>query len=244
MEFSDALALVHPFLAVALVFPAIGITAQMAWQTRQRRLELSKVDDKGKRKSKIPATVGREHVAIGRWLTGLVTGVTLVALVYVLVFKTKIWTQPVGTATFIVLMFVATLASIAMLYRTRPNQPQWRAGWTTLASAGLIILGCQDGVFRRTNEWYMSHYYFGITVSILMLASLAMLPEIYRDKTQRWRKAHIALNCLAVLLFVGQGFTGARDLLEIPLGWQRSHLSQCNWATRTCPERPTNDVSP
>ncbi len=234
MELSDVLALIHPFLAVAIVFPAIGITVQMAWQTRQRRLQLASG------KSKIPPTVGREHVQIGRWLTGLVTGVTLVALAYVLLFKTKIWTQPVGTASFIVLMFVATIASIVMLYRARPEQPQWRGGFTALSSAGLIILGCQDGVFRRTSEWYLSHYYFGITVSILMLVSLAVLPEIYRDKTQRWRKLHVVLNCVALLLFLGQGFTGARDLLEIPLSWQGSHLSQCDWSDRVCPE-PVED---
>jgi len=233
---SDTLALIHPFLAVAIVFPAIGITAHMAWQTRQRRLHVA--EGSSNTKSKIPPTVGRDHVRVGRWLTGLVTGVTLVALAYALIYKMKIWTQSIGPASFVVLMFAATIAAIVMLYRAQPEQPQWRAIWTSFASMGLIVLGSQDGVFRRTNEWYVSHYYYGILVSVLMLVSLATLPEIYRDKTQRWRKLHAALNCLALLLFLGQGFTGTRDLLEIPLSWQRSHLSQCNWSAQTCPDRP------
>jgi hypothetical protein len=49
-----------------------------------------------------------------------------------------------------------------------------------------------------------------------MLFSLAIVNDIYRDKTNFWRNTHIVLNCLALLLFIGQGITGARDLLEIP----------------------------
>nr|WP_322744216.1 MULTISPECIES: hypothetical protein [unclassified Coleofasciculus] len=30
----------------------------------------------------------------------------------------------------------------------------WRGIFATLTGAGLVILGSQDGVFRRTNEWY------------------------------------------------------------------------------------------
>ena len=77
------------------------------------------------------------------------------------------------------------------------------------------MLGCQDGVFRRSDEWYISHYYYGIIASILMMISLAVVNEIYKDKSNIWRNAHIILNCFALLLFMGQGITGARDLLEI-----------------------------
>jgi len=94
---SDTLALIHPFLAVAIVFPTIGITAHMAWQTRQRRLQVAERNGK----SPISPIVGREHVRVGRWLTGLVTGVTLVALAYALLYNMKIWTQPIGSARFV-----------------------------------------------------------------------------------------------------------------------------------------------
>lgn len=57
----------------------------------------------------------------------------------------------------------------------------------------------------------------GSGVTILMVCALAMLPEIYRDRTNFWRNAHIILNCIALLFFIIQGLTGTRDLLEISL---------------------------
>jgi hypothetical protein len=41
-----------------------------------------------------------------------------------------------------------------------------------------------------------------------------------------WRRVHIALNIVALLFFIGQGFTGARDLLEIPVSWQKPYVDQ------------------
>ena len=75
MNTTDLLGLVHPAIAVALVFPTIGIVANFAWQTRQRRLQTAQGT-----KSKIPPLVGPEHVAMGRWLTGMVVGVTLIGI--------------------------------------------------------------------------------------------------------------------------------------------------------------------
>ena len=214
MTLKDWFLLIHPALAVIFVFPAIGIVANMAWQTRQRRLQLA-----NKIKSKIPATVGKEHVEIGRWLTGGVVGISLVALAYSIVFKSfikeKLFQNQPFTTVFIVLMFAATIASLVFLYRAK--QKNWRAIFATLTSIGLIVLGSQDGVFRRTNEWYVSHYYYGIIASILMVISLAIVQEIYKDKSLRWRNIHIILNCLALLLFIGQGLTGVRDIFEIGL---------------------------
>jgi len=50
-----------------------------------------------------------------------------------------------------------------------------------------------------------------------MIFSVAIVDNIYRDKSQKWRNIHIILNSLALLLFIGQGFTGSRDLFEIGL---------------------------
>jgi len=58
------------------------------------------------------------------------------------------------------------------------------------------------------------------------------LPEIYQSKA--WRRSHIALNTIALLLFVGMGVTGTRDLLEIPLSWQEPAVYQCDFANKTC----------
>ena len=230
----DFISLIHPALAVAFVFPLIGIVTNFAWQTRQRRLAVAEGN-----KSKIPPIVGREHVQIGRWLTGSVVGVTLVALAYSVIwgFGGFIDQQKQGNldsfqVAFIALMFVATIASLALLYRAKTKL--WRGIFATLSGMGLIILGSQDGVYRLGNEWYWSHYYLGITVSLLMIFSLAIVEDIYKDRANRWRYAHIILNCFALLLFFGQGLTGARDLLEIPLSWQKPAVYKCNFDRKVC----------
>jgi hypothetical protein len=69
-----------------------------------------------------------------------------------------------------------------------------------------------------------------------MVFSLAIVEDIYKDRSNRWRYVHIILNCLALLLFMGQGMTGTRDLLEIPLSWQKPYIYQCDFANKTCPK--------
>ena len=190
VEINDAILLLHPAIAVLFVLPLIGMVINLAWQTRQRRLQ-----NAGGGKSKIPPVV--------------------------------------GPVLFIVLLFAATIASLVFLYRA--EQRLWRGVFATLTGAGLIVLGCQDGVFRRTNEWYVCHYYIGINAAMLMIFSLAIVPDIYKDRSNRWRIAHTVLNCIALLLFVGQGMTGTRDLLEIPLGWQEPYVYKCDFNNKTCP---------
>jgi Protein of unknown function (DUF4079) len=57
MVSQDLILLLHPIAAVIFMFPFLGIVVNRALQVRQRRLE---------DKSKIPATVGQEHVQLGR----------------------------------------------------------------------------------------------------------------------------------------------------------------------------------
>ena len=213
----DIIGLIHPAIAIILVFPIIGIVSNYAWQTRQRRLEI-----KDSKKSKTPPIVGREHVKLGRWLTGSVVGVNLIGLAYSIVYKNFIInfrrdSLDMVQATLITLIFISTIASFVMLFRAGPKL--WRGIFATLSGMGLIILGAQEGVWRLSEEWYWSHYYYGMGVSLLMIFSLAIIEDIYKDRTNRWRNVHIILNCFALLLFIGQGITGARDLLEIaPIG--------------------------
>ncbi len=231
LKAEDIVALLHPLLAVVLVFPLIGMVANFAWQTRQRRLQTKKGN-----KSKIPPVVGREHVQIGRWLTSGVVGITLVALAYSVVFgsggfaeqKELNWVR----VAFVILLFVVTIAAMVLLYRARTKLG--RGIFATLAGMGLVILGCQNGVYRLGNEWYWSHYYIGITAALLMIFSVAIVEDIYKDRKNRWRYAHVALNCFALLLFIGQGITGTRDLLEIPLSWQKPAVYGCNFQKRSC----------
>jgi Protein of unknown function (DUF4079) len=212
MTFSDWLRVIHPLLAVVVIYPLLGVVMYFAWQTRQRRLQ-----SKAGGKSKISPQAGLEHVNIGRWLTGTAVGIALLGMLHPItktIIKKQTWATTPGQVIFIVLMFAATIGSLILLYRA--TSPGWRATFAALTSAGLIILGEQDGVYRRGNEWFFSHYYYGVTVAILMVVSLAILPEIYRNFN--WRRVHIALNMIALLLFLLQGLTGVRDLLEIPVG--------------------------
>ncbi|MBD2056246.1 DUF4079 domain-containing protein [Oculatella sp. FACHB-28] len=235
MGVKDFWALIHPAIAVFFVFPLIGMVVNFAWQTRQRRLQAKEGG-----KSKIPPVVGKEHLDLGRWLTGAVVGVTLIALAYSVVFGYSgfITQQREGTLEplqvgFIVLMFIATIASLIVLYRAR--EAHWRGIFATLTGAGLVILGWQDGVYRRTDEWYVSHFHYGIVAALLMIFSLAIVQDIYKDRSNRWRVVHTVLNCIALLLFVGQAMTGTRDLLEIPLSWQGPYIYSCDFENLTCP---------
>lgn len=130
------------------------MVVNFAWQTRQRRLQTA-----GEGKSKIPPVVGREHVNLGRWLTGGVVGIALIGLAYPIfehILDEQVGSKNPSQVIFIVLMFAATIASLVLLYRAK--QRHWRGIFATLTGMGLVVLGCQDGVFRRTNEWYWSHY--------------------------------------------------------------------------------------
>lgn len=236
LNLQDYFLLLHPAIAATVVFPLIGMVVKMAWQTRQRRLETVQGT-----KSKLPPSVGSEHVALGRWLTGAVIGVVLLALandIYGPILETQLWQKEGAKVGLISAFFVATISALILLYKAQARL--WRGVFATLTGMGLVILGAQDGVYRDDKHWYLSHYYYGIAASMLMIFALAILREIYQDRSNRWRTVHIVLNCVALVLFVGQGFTGSRSLLEIPLSWQKSYVYQCNFDNaspqyKTCP---------
>ncbi|MGG6293450.1 DUF4079 domain-containing protein [Leptolyngbya sp. AN02str] len=247
MSAVDLATILHPAIAVFYVFPLIGVVVYFAWQTRQRRLQ-----DK-ENKGKISPTVGPQHLQVGKWLSASVVGIALLGMAQPIVKKLLIepgnWDANAGRFVLIVLYFIVTIASLVLLYRAR-SLP-WRAVFATLTGMGLIIIGFQkfqagdgnlyDLVFRRDFEWQISHYYYGMVAAFLMIFSLAIVPDIYRDRSLTWRKVHIVLNCLALLFFIGQGVTGARDLLEIPLSWQKPAIEQLyinNCQTQPCEVRP------
>jgi drug/metabolite transporter (DMT)-like permease len=239
MNPTDYASLIHPAIAVAFVFPILGTVVNFAWQTRQRRLQMN-----GDAKSKIPPVVGKEHVKLGKWLTGAVVGVSLLGMAYPTfsqAIEEQTFTKKPGEMVFLVLMFAVTIASLVFLFKAQPRL--WRAIFAFLSSLGVLVIGFQDiilgreqaWIFRRDYEWQYSHFYYGIVVTILMIISLAIVQEIYKDRSNRWRYVHIILSCLALLLFIGQGMTGSRDLLEIPLSWQESTIYQCDFVKKTCP---------
>jgi hypothetical protein len=224
----DWLTIIHPLLAIAVVYPLIGIVGYFAWQTRQRRLQLAVG------KSKIAPTVGGSHVQVGFWLSAWVVAVGLLGLAHPII-KTIVakqrWQEDPLLVLGIALIFGGTIGAFVLLHRARSIA--WRLGFAALTGAGIVVLGLQDGIYRRTNEWFLSHYYYGLVAMILMVIALAILPEIYRDL--RLRRLHIALSSIALLLFLGQAVTGTRDLLEIPLSWQGPAISRCDFGQRRCP---------
>ena len=75
MAVSDWFLLLHPTIAIVIVFPLLGIVLQKALLTRTRRLAV-----KDGQKSKVPATTGPEHVQMGRFLSASVVLVALIGL--------------------------------------------------------------------------------------------------------------------------------------------------------------------
>ena len=232
MELQDTLALLHPAIAIIVVFPLIGIVLNRALLTRQRRLQVADGE-----KSKIPPVVGSEHVAIGNWLSGSVVGVALLGMAYPIFSKmlsNDTLTKEPFRVFFAIAIFLLSIASFTLLFKARVKL--WRGIFATFTGMGLIILGSQPEIYRRDNEWFISHYYYGITAALLMIFSVAIVQDIYQDKKNRWRTVHIILNSFALLLFIAQGMTGARDLLEIPLHWQEHYIYQCDSTNKTCPQ--------
>jgi hypothetical protein len=242
LDTADLLRLIHPIVAVTVVFPILGMVLRMAVLTRQRRLQVK--EEGGK--SKIPPGVGQEHVQLGRWLAAAVVGVELLGITRPLWKKISgepaLWSTDPTKFALILLMYGVAIGSLVALWRARPKL--WRGVFATLSGAAIVVLSTQEGIFRRddgkslfTGEWYLSHWYYGVAATLLMIFSLAIIQDIYQDRSQRWRTVHIVLNSIAVLLFISQGVTGTRDLLEIPLSWQEPHVYQCDFVNKKCPEK-------
>ena len=239
MVLSDWFMLIHPTIAVIVVFPLLGIVLYQAWLTRTRRLAL-----KDGQKSSILATSGTEHVRIGRLLSVAVVMVTLLGLanpIFSKLLANGAFYKTPFRSLFLGLTVGLTATSVVFLDRTATRI--WRGTFAILTGMGLGILGLQPEIYRRDFEWYVSHYYLGMMAAILMIFSLTIVQDIYRDRTQRWRNTHIILNSIATLLFFAQGFTGSRDLLEIPLSWQKPYIQQLD--KQSCQTKPcTIEVKP
>lgn len=224
----DWLWILHPFLAVVLIYPLIGMVIRLALQTRQRRLQ----------KTKLPPTVGRDHSDLGRWLSAAVVVLVLIALTVVIATKAPLAAFAGGASRAIqlLLVLIGTLVSLVALWFAKA--PGLRLVFALITWAGVLGLGAQPEVWRLSDNpldgaFWQSHYWAGVGVTGLMLFSLGARPEILRDI--RLRRLHVSASVLAALLFVLQGLTGTRDLLEIPLSWQKPAVYACDFEARTCP---------
>ena len=232
----DWLWILHPFLAVVLVYPLVGVVVRLAIQTRARRLQ----------NQKLPVTVGRDHSDLGRWLAAAVVLIVLVALSVVIGTKAPLVQFEGGLARAIQLLLVLFGTIVSLLALWRCTRPGLRLAFSLITWAGVLGLGAQPEVWRLSDNpftpaFWQSHYWAGVGVTGLMLFSLGARAEILRDI--RIRRLHVTANVLAALLFLTQGLTGTRDLLEIPLSWQKSTIYRCDFNAKTCPSLDPNAQS-
>ena len=232
----DWLWILHPFLAVVLVYPLVGVVVRLAIQTRARRLQ----------NQKLPVTVGRDHSDLGRWLAAAVVLLVLVALSVVIGTKAPLVQFEGGLARAIQLLLVLFGTIVSLLALWRCTRPGLRLAFSLITWAGVLGLGAQPEVWRLSDNpltpaFWQSHYWAGVGVTGLMLFSLGARAEILRDI--RIRRLHVTANVLAALLFLTQGLTGTRDLLEIPLSWQKSTIYRCDFNAKTCPSLDPNAES-
>jgi hypothetical protein len=228
MQSVDWLWLLHPALAVVLVYPLFGVVLRLAQQTRDRRLT----------QAKHPPTVGRDHADLGKWLAGSVVAIVLLAEAVVIVTKHPLSAFEGGGSRLALLLLVLVGSGVALAALWRVKRPAYRASFALLCWAGVIGLGLQPEVFRLSDNplepaFWQSHFWGGVGLTGLMLFSVACRPEIH--KHLRWRRLHVSANVLAALIFLAQGISGPRDLLEIPLSWQKATLYSCDFEARTCP---------
>ena len=224
----DWLWILHPALAVVVVYPLLGVVMRLAWQTRQRRVA----------KQKHPPTVGRDHSDVGRWLAASVVWLVLIALTVSIASKVPLadFAGGVTRAAQLLVVLLGTSASLIALWRCQAAV--FRFSFSVLTFIGVLALGAQPEVWRVSDDlfsagFWQSHYWSGVAVTGLMLLSLSARREITRDL--RVRRLHVTASILAVVLFLMQGVTGTRDLLEIPLSWQKPAVYGCDFVLQTCP---------
>ncbi len=236
MQTIDWLWLIHPVAAVVLVYPLVGMAARLGLQARARRLG----------QGKLPPQTGQQHADLGRWLTTAVVGSVLAALVVVIGTKVplaslspEVLSTEARRLVLLALVALGTAVSLACLWRVRAAA--YRASFALLCWLGLIGLGMQPEVWRLGDNplepaFWQSHFWGGIGLCGLLLLSLASKPETQRSP--RWRKLHVSVTVLAAIVFVAQGISGPRDLLEIPLHWQKPAITACDFAAQQCPAPP------
>ncbi|WP_074456859.1 DUF4079 domain-containing protein [Candidatus Synechococcus spongiarum] len=237
MEFADWLWILHPALAVAFIYPLIGVVMHLGGQTRHRRVD----------HVKLTPTVARDHQDLGKWLTTGVVMIVLVAITVSILTK-SFWSDPGQQALraySLLLALAGTVVALLVLWRVR--QRWQRILFALLTWAGVLGLGAQPEVWHvsddpRTFAFWTSHYWTGVGLVALMLFSMAIRPEVVRRLA--WRRVHLATVVVAAILFVVQGISGSKDLLEIPLGWQKPAIYQCDFNARRCPDAEQARLEP
>ena len=148
---TDWLWILHPALAVVVVYPLLGMVVRLAWSIRWER----------------SSGAGRPHGDLGRWLATGVVLLVLTALTVVIATKVPPDRFPGGPARAaeLLLVLLGTLGSLPALWRCRPAAG--RLGFALLSWAGVLLLGAQPEVWRLSDDplslaFWQSHYWAGV----------------------------------------------------------------------------------
>ncbi|MFS6826221.1 DUF4079 domain-containing protein [Cyanobium sp. ATX-6F1] len=145
----------------------------------------------------------------------------------------------------LLLVSAGTLGSLLALWRVK--KPWLRASFALLTWAGILGLGSQGEIWRLSDNplsgaFWSSHYWAGVSLVGLLLFATAAEQDILRSL--RMRRLHVTAGVLSAVLLAVLGITGTRDLLEIPLSWQKPVIYGCNFEARTCPAPPPASAKP
>ncbi|MCS5691348.1 DUF4079 domain-containing protein [Cyanobium sp. FGCU-6] len=197
------LGLLHPVLVILFVYPVVGATIRLGILVREKRLGITRQPD----------LVPVEHAAHGAWVTAGVVVAVLIAMVFSLLANG--W--PSGGVPRLLLLGLVSGGTLVALLQVR--RAALRACFALLCWAGLLALGSQPEIWRLSDNpfsagFWSSHYWSGVLLSGLLLFTTAARPEITRQP--RFRRLHLTLNLLVMVLLAVQAITGTRDLLRMP----------------------------
>ena len=145
----DWLWILHPALAVVVVYPLLGVVMRLAWQTRQRRVA----------KQKHPPTVGRDHSDVGRWLAASVVWLVLIALAVSIATKVPLadFAGGVTRAAQLLVVLLGTSASLIALWRCQAAV--FRFSFGLLTFIGVQTLGAQPEAWCVSDDLFSSEFW-------------------------------------------------------------------------------------
>ena len=192
----DWLSLVHLVLMILFVYPVFGATVRLGILAREKRLDLNPIAD----------TVPIEHAQHAAWAVGGILIAIPIALSVSLLKTTSPFT--------LVLVAGVVLFSYSKVLKTKLIGQ--RLAWAATSWIGLLLLGLQPAVERLSDQpwtvsFWQSHFWMGMALIALLLATTAMQPSIGRN--MQIRRLHISANVIVALLLFMQAVSGARNLL-------------------------------
>ena len=216
----DLIRLLHPLIAVLVIYPLVGVSIFLGIQTHERR--------SGNRS--IQPTTGSLHSDLGQWVTiGLVLMV-LVGLAASAISHSQELLKPVGYTRSLQLLIGFGGTTICLLSLALASNTITRLVLAFLTWLGVTSLAAQPELGRafanplHPSFWH-SHTWPGVILTGIMLFALAARRDISRQLS--WRRVHLVTAVFAGILFVIQALTGVQHLAR-----STPHL-HTSWSTHS-----------